>query len=40
VVAREYRIPAVVGVGGATRTLVDGQMIEIDGDAGRVRIIE
>jgi pyruvate,water dikinase len=40
VVAREYRIPAVVGVGVATTTLVDGQIIEVDGDAGRIRIIE
>ena len=40
VVAREYRIPAVVGVGVATSTIVDGQTIEVDGDAGRVRIVE
>ncbi|MGH2770177.1 MAG: PEP-utilizing enzyme, partial [Actinomycetota bacterium] len=38
VVAREYGIPAVVGVGVATATIRDGQMIEVDGDAGVVRI--
>lgn len=38
VVAREYRIPAVVGVGRATATIRDGQMVEVDGDAGLVRI--
>lgn len=40
VVAREYGIPAVVGTGLATRTIKDGQTVEVDGDAGVVRIIE
>lgn len=40
VVAREYRIPAVVGTGVATKTIRDGQMIEVDGDAGLVRIVD
>jgi pyruvate,water dikinase len=39
VVAREYGIPAVVGVGVATQAIADGQLIEVDGDAGVVRII-
>ena len=39
VVAREFGIPAVVGTGSATTTLVDGQRIEVDGDQGIVRII-
>lgn len=39
VVAREYGIPAVVGTGTATRTLRDGQVVEVDGGAGEVRII-
>lgn len=39
VVAREYRIPAVVGTGAATATIQDGQMVEVDGCAGIVRII-
>jgi pyruvate,water dikinase len=38
-VAREYRIPAVVGAVEATRVLQDGQMIEVDGDEGIVRIL-
>jgi phosphohistidine swiveling domain-containing protein len=39
VVAREYRIPAVVGTGAATATIRSGQTIEVDGDAGIVRIL-
>ena len=39
VVAREYGIPAVVGTGMATRVIADGQTIEVDGDAGIVRIV-
>jgi phosphohistidine swiveling domain-containing protein len=36
VVAREYRLPAVVNVEGATRVLEDGMEVTIDGDRGRV----
>ena len=39
VVAREYRIPAVVGTGAATKLIRDGQTIEVDGDNGTVRIV-
>jgi pyruvate,water dikinase len=39
VVAREYRIPAVVGTGAATETIRNGQTVEVDGDAGIVRIL-
>jgi phosphohistidine swiveling domain-containing protein len=39
IVAREFGIPAVVGTGSATTTLVDGQLVEVDGDQGIVRII-
>ncbi|MSP12897.1 MAG: hypothetical protein EXR62_08060 [Chloroflexi bacterium] len=39
VVAREYHIPAVVGVGIATAVIQDGQMLEVNGDTGEVRII-
>jgi len=39
VVAREYRIPAVVGTSKATSLIRDGQLLEVDGDAGIVRII-
>ncbi len=37
VVAREYGIPAVVGVKGATRLVRDGEMIEVNGATGEVR---
>ena len=40
VVAREYAIPAVVGVGVATERIVDGQWLEVDGAAGCVRLLE
>ncbi len=39
IVAREYAIPAVVGVGIATDTIVDGQLLEVDGAAGIVRML-
>ena len=39
VVAREYRIPAVVGAAMATATIRDGQTVEVDGDRGIVRVI-
>jgi rifampicin phosphotransferase len=39
VVAREYRIPAVVGTGNATSTFQDGQLIEVDGNVGIVRVV-
>ncbi|MBA3944144.1 MAG: hypothetical protein H0X37_06220 [Herpetosiphonaceae bacterium] len=38
-VAREYGIPAVIGTGTGTTIIRDGQMIEVDGSAGIVRII-
>ena len=36
VVAREYGIPAVVGVPDATRLLHTGQRVRVDGEAGQV----
>ena len=39
VVAREYGIPAVVGVGVATGALRDGQVVEVNGSTGLVRIV-
>jgi pyruvate,water dikinase len=39
VVAREYGIPAVVGTQIATVAIRDGDTIEVDGDAGIVRIV-
>ena len=38
IVAREYGIPAVLNVPGATRRIVDGQRISVDGAAGRVSL--
>lgn len=40
VIAREFRLPAVVGVAGATTLIQDGQLVEVDGDRGLVRIVE
>ena len=42
VVAREYRLPAVVGVRDASRTLRDGMLLEVDGarGLGLVRIVD
>ena len=39
IVAREYGIPAVVGTGSGTTAIKDGQTIEVDGNAGEVRIL-
>ncbi|WP_117211541.1 PEP/pyruvate-binding domain-containing protein [Allorhizocola rhizosphaerae] len=36
IVAREYGIPAVMGTATGTSTLVDGQVVTVDGDTGRV----
>lgn len=38
IVAREYAIPAVVGVRDATRTLVDDQLVTVDGGTGHVAL--
>jgi pyruvate,water dikinase len=40
VVAREYGIPAVVGVAGATERIASGQRVRVDGSAGTVTIVE
>ncbi|HXQ39238.1 MAG TPA: PEP/pyruvate-binding domain-containing protein, partial [Anaerolineales bacterium] len=40
VVAREYGIPAVVGVHQATTRLKDGQRIRLDGTAGKIVVLE
>jgi phosphohistidine swiveling domain-containing protein len=39
VVAREYRLPAVVGAQVATRRVPDGALVELDGDSGELRIL-
>jgi len=40
VVAREYGLPAVMGVPEATRQLRDGQIVRVDGAAGVVTVVE
>lgn len=39
IIAREYGIPAVANVAGASRIIRTGQTIEVDGDRGLVRIL-
>jgi pyruvate,water dikinase len=39
VVAREFGLPAVTGVAGATDAIVTGRIVEIDGTAGTVRLL-
>ncbi len=39
ILAREYGLPAVLGTHKATRTLVDGQRVRVDGRTGRVEIL-
>jgi pyruvate,water dikinase len=40
VVAREYRIPAVLGVKDIFDKLSNGQLVEVDGTAGTIRLID
>ncbi len=40
IVAREFGVPAVVGVDGVMAGLRDGQIVEVDGSAGTVTIVE
>jgi pyruvate,water dikinase len=40
IIAREYGIPAVVNVGPATKIIRTGQIIQVDGNRGVVRIIK
>ena len=40
IVAREYNIPAVLGLGIATQMISHGQMIMVDGDAGTVSLLD
>ena len=40
VVAREYGIPAVVGVDAATTRLVTGQRIRVNGSVGTIELLE
>ncbi len=40
VVAREYGIPAVVCVDGATSRIATGQRLRVDGDGGYVLVLD
>ncbi len=40
IVAREYGIPAVMGTGVATQRIKAGQMIRVDGDSGKVILVD
>jgi pyruvate,water dikinase len=40
IVAREFGIPAVLGLGNVTQRLESGQRVRVDGDAGIVEILE
>jgi len=40
IVAREYGLPAVVGTVIGTKTIKDGQQIEVNGDEGTVRLLD
>jgi pyruvate,water dikinase len=38
IIAREYRVPAVVATGNATELLRDDQVVTVDGSAGQVEV--
>jgi len=40
IVAREFGVPAVVNTQTATQRLINGQLVEVDGTAGTVRVID
>ena len=40
IVAREYGIPAVVNVADATSRIATGDLIEVNGASGEVRVLE
>lgn len=40
IVCREYGLPSVVGTGFATTSITSGQVIEVDGNTGVVRVLE
>ena len=40
IVAREYGLPAVVNIPQATQLIRDGQKIRVDGNSGRVTLLE
>ncbi len=40
IVSREFKIPCVIGTKNATKVLKDGDMVEVDADAGIVKILK
>jgi pyruvate,water dikinase len=38
IIAREYGIPAVVGIADATHLIHDGDIVDVDGTIGQVRV--
>ena len=38
IIAREYRVPAVVATGNATQVLQDGELVTVDGSTGRIGV--
>jgi pyruvate,water dikinase len=40
IIAREYGLPAVTNVGSATRIIRTGDLVQVDGDRGRVTVLE
>jgi pyruvate,water dikinase len=39
IIAREFRIPAVVATGNATQLLQDGQQVTVDGTTGTIEVL-
>ena len=40
IIARELKVPCIVGVKNATKVLKDGMMVEVDANKGVVKIIK
>lgn len=40
IVSRELRIPCVIGTKIATQFLKDGDLVEVDADHGKIRVLE
>jgi pyruvate,water dikinase len=40
IVARDYGLPAVTNVGGATKLIRTGDLVQVDGNRGRVTIVK
>jgi pyruvate,water dikinase len=40
IVAREYRLPAIVGTGSATKTIRTGDRLRVDGSTGVLTLLD